>query len=618
MLHTRTPAPLHEREAERNEIVRRLKVVDTEDDPMFDHLTRAAQLALKKSMCVVSLLELNRSWFKSCVGLQGKEVPRGDSFCSFAVLISGEDCIFEIPDTLLDERFLLNPLVTGAPFVRFYAAWIIVLKGLPVGTFCVLDDKPGVLTAEERNILAEFGKAVRQALLIRQDSIEQLEKLEETRRAEELVRLELQVAKKRLEESVDVLCHEIRNPLNGIHGSKQIMQEQFAQMRKSMDRSDERPSWYDTFNSTAKEMKEMLQAISTSSDHLKDIVDNVLVVSSAQNTKTMLNMTSFSARAVAEKVALMFKAKASAKSVLLKLQAPFEDDIVWALGDPHKIAQLLINFTSNSLKFTDKGEINIILSQQIEGDSVRFNFEVRDTGIGMTPEEISKLFQRFTQANPGIASKYGGSGLGLNICAQLSQLMGGEIHIESQNNETSVHFSLRCSITMKPEPRLQHRDAKRRRTDTTPKIDSECLQKKRVLVVEDNRVNRMLLQRMLVTEGYTVFMAEDGKVAVESVSNSLSQYDAILMDIEMPIMNGIEATKHIRDMEKSKNIGRTRIIGVSASVRCAEEWVNDSDMDGYVRKPFQKEDIISALEDWQMKVKENMVIHTLKPMYNIE
>jgi len=181
---------------------------------------------------------------------------------------------------------------------------------------------------------------------------------------------------------VDVLCHEIRNPLNGIHGSKQILQEQFARIRESMNKSQERPSWYNKIMSTMDETKEMLHAISTSSDHLKDVVDNVLTVSSAENKKSVLNMTGFSARAVAEKVVLMFKAKSAAKSVSMSLVAPPEEDIVWALGDPHKIARILINFTSNSLKFTETGEINIKLSQQMDGDAVRFNFCVQDTASG--------------------------------------------------------------------------------------------------------------------------------------------------------------------------------------------------------------------------------------------
>jgi len=410
---------------------------------------------------------------------------------------------------------------------------------------------------------------------------------------------ELEVVKKGLEEFIDVLCHELRNPLNGIYGSKQLMLDQLARFKSYMSANSNRVDDLarSEIGTVLEDLGEMLEAISISSDHLKDIVDTVLTVSMLEKQSIKLQSITFNPLDVIEKVKLMYKAKLMEKGLTFVQEVP--DDICYAVGDPHRLSQVLINIISNSVKFMDKGGLTIIYKHEIHDDKIILYFTVKDSGIGLTDQELAKLFKPFSQANANISSKYGGSGLGLNITREIVDLMGGSIRLESQKGVgTSCMFHVVCQ-----KPSVQEVDSKKRKASTSSDAPPAKMRArtKHILIVEYNPINQKLMKRILEMEGYTTDVADNGKEAFEKVCNSYSsdkRFDAALMDFEMPIMNGIESTQKIRNFEQENNEeDPLLIIGVSANTRDTHsQTAVGVGMNSYITKPFQKKDIFDAIE----------------------
>eukprot|EP01117_Protostelium_nocturnum_P014188 TRINITY_DN5371_c0_g1_i1.p1 TRINITY_DN5371_c0_g1~~TRINITY_DN5371_c0_g1_i1.p1 ORF type:complete len:1974 (+),score=480.18 TRINITY_DN5371_c0_g1_i1:111-6032(+) len=426
---------------------------------------------------------------------------------------------------------------------------------------------------------------------------------------------ELEIVKKGLEEFIDVLCHELRNPLNGIYGSKQLMTDQLNQFRKSVqEKKDNLPK--DLVEHHLTELEDMLEAVSVSSDHLKDIVDTVLTVSMLEKQTIKLQNIPFRPSDVVEKVGLMYKARLLEKGLYFNSIPQGEE--VSAMGDPHRLSQVLINIVSNSIKFMEKGGITIEYRSEVKEDKVTLSFVVKDTGIGLTEAEIAKLFKPFAQANSNIYTKYGGSGLGLKISKEIIELMGGNISLESVKG---VGTSCKFHIVCQKAPVQDSKNSKKRHASQmennnmnySPVLSNQAAhpnkivahnnapKNRRILVVEDNSINQKLMKRILESEGYSTDVADNGKEAYEKVRCSYGtthQYYAILMDMEMPVMNGVESTQKIRQYETENNISNCiPIIGVSANARDTHsQTAIGVGMNSYITKPFQKKDIFDAIE----------------------
>ncbi|PRP84970.1 PAS sensor protein [Planoprotostelium fungivorum] len=441
--------------------------------------------------------------------------------------------------------------------------------------------------------------------------------LESERKSKELVG-ELELNRKSLEEFIDVLCHELRNPLNGIYGSKQLLEENVERLKsraKTRDAEDIR---------IMREIEELTEAISISCDHLKEIVDTVLHSSKMNiNAKQIdLREIPFRPAAVMRKVELMFHARMIEKGFQWSCNSadPLLQDLS-VIGDPQRLSQILINLISNSVKFTEKGGVTVMCGcERLDEESRKKNdiddiwlkdaeekvilsFEVRDTGIGLTEEEAKNLFKRFSQANSEISGKYGGSGLGLNITKEIVERMGGKITMESRLGiGTAVQFFVLCRLSanhsdkaVATQPAL-----KKRKMEVQLATVSHGLGKS-VLVVEDNPINWKLLKKILEAVGYHVEVAVNGKEAWDRVcalySSRSTMFHCILMDFEMPVMNGVECTQKIRQLEKENSHPAVPIIGVSANARSAHTQIAiDIGMNSYVTKPFQKQDIYTAID----------------------
>jgi CheY-like chemotaxis protein len=260
----------------------------------------------------------------------------------------------------------------------------------------------------------------------------------------------------------------------------------------------------------------------------------------------------------------------------------------YLVGDPLRLRQILLNLIGNALKFTEKGRIDLNVSVDFESSQQSFKllFSVKDTGIGISKEDQVRLFQDFEQAQTGTTRKYGGTGLGLSICHKLIHLMGGKIWLDSKPERgTTFFFKLNFQEGFQPESsELQNVDIAGESSD---------LFKKKILIAEDNLINQKLIHALLKKAGFiNLTFVGNGQLAVEEAAKG--NYEVILMDVQMPIMDGLEATRLIR--EKHDQSKKIKIIGLSANILDSDRAKGiEAGMDDYLGKPIDQDALKGAL-----------------------
>ncbi len=259
------------------------------------------------------------------------------------------------------------------------------------------------------------------------------------------------------------------------------------------------------------------------------------------------------------------------------------------VGDPVRIRQILDNLIDNAVKFTDRGSVRVLAGYGHDGDELVLRFEVHDTGIGLDEKQMEHLFQPYEQADSSVSAKYGGTGLGLSIARQLAQLMSGDLGAESTPHLGSMFwFTIRVSEAAEAKPENIARPRQGRAPAPLGPLSGH------VLIVEDNEINQMLIAAYLDQFGLSHDTAVNGEEAVEMVQERT--YDIVLMDIMMPVMDGIESTKQIRAL--SGPAAKTRIIALTAhAMEGDRETYLAAGMDGYVSKPVRATDLFTALCD---------------------
>jgi CheY-like chemotaxis protein len=264
------------------------------------------------------------------------------------------------------------------------------------------------------------------------------------------------------------------------------------------------------------------------------------------------------------------------------------------IGDAKRLRQIVINLLSNACKFTREGKVELDASaERVAGERFSLVLHVRDTGIGIAPEHIGRIFDAFEQADRSDSRRYGGTGLGLAICLKLARLMGGKIELTSKPGEGS---DFRLCIPMRRVPAVvpvapSGEPVPPPESTGTERIPSRPL---KILAAEDNRVNRLLLGKILEKAGHRAVFAENGAEAVRLWENG--KFDLVLMDLQMPLMNGLEAAQEIRGREAGSG-AHTPIIAVTARAMHEDRNLTVSaGMDGYVTKPYSAEDILAAIQ----------------------
>lgn len=349
------------------------------------------------------------------------------------------------------------------------------------------------------------------------------------------------------------MSHEIRTPMNGILGMVQLLESTPLNQQQTR----------------------YLKSISFASDNLLSIINDVLDFSKLEANAVVFEKTTFSITECVEHVMDMFEHKANEKG--LKLTTSLAPTIPQNLiGDPTKVCQIITNLLSNAIKFTQQGEVKLAITTQLVTDTVtEIAFTVSDTGIGIPKEKHDAIFSSFEQAETNTTRKYGGTGLGLAIIKKLTEGMGGNVNLTSEVGKGSS-FCVVLPFTLCTEN-------KEAITETSPQKPTASLKGKRGLLVEDNELNQMVANEFLAAAGIEVTTVSDGLQAVEATS--ATQFDFILMDIQMPNMDGYAAANAIR-----KQGIETPIIAMTAHALAGEkEKCLAAGMNDYLTKPIKRD-----------------------------
>ena len=404
--------------------------------------------------------------------------------------------------------------------------------------------------------------------------------------------------RQQLEQFTDTLCHELRNPLNGIYGNVSLLIPLLATLEESIRKVNVQvlsTTFRDECLTTITEFQKGVEYIKQCAKYQKVIMDDVLNLSKLEAKKVQLNEENLEPKKVIQEVVSMLAADISRKKLKLNLEFGYPD--ICVIGDSTRLAQVLINLLSNAIKFTpEKGEITLglrLLEQTT--DHTILQFMVKDTGMGMIKEEQDQLFQRFAQASSKIFKEHGGSGLGLVISKDLVELMGGKITVESKKGQgTQFTFTINCKNAEKEEQRI-----------TESKLVTKVGQAPadlQILIVEDNLINQQILRKQLEQAGYRCQVANHGQEALELFKATPINF--IFMDLEMPVMNGLEATKAIRELEKGKEWQRPEvpIIGLSGNVRPEQmDEALGTGMNDYLAKPYERAQLLEKIAHYTQK-----------------
>ena len=363
-------------------------------------------------------------------------------------------------------------------------------------------------------------------------------------------------------EFLSSMSHEIRTPMNGIIGMLTMAHGQL------------RGHSAENYIIKAEQL----------SKYLLSVINDILDMSRIEAGKIELESKPFELAALAEKLRNMFQKNVEAKGVAFYVEMK-DVDVKYIVGDELRISQILVNFLSNAQKFTEKGEIRVTFRQlQKENGKVSLMFRVHDTGKGMDAKFISRIFKPFEQESQDITKQYGGSGLGMSITDRLVHLMGGEIVIDSMLGKGS-DFSVYLTLPIAEVSEIETEQEDETGTDFT---FNGC----HILMAEDNEINAEIAVSILENEGAKVDVAVNGKDAVEKYAASApGTYNFILMDIQMPVMNGRDAAKQIRSMDR-KDAGEIPIFALSADAFVEDQRLSAmSGMNGHFTKPIDFEEM---------------------------
>jgi two-component system, sensor histidine kinase len=386
-------------------------------------------------------------------------------------------------------------------------------------------------------------------------------KLEENNKELEIQREKAEEASRAKALFLANMSHEIRTPLNGIIGISKILEE----------------------SNLSEEQREFAEIITTSGENLLNIINDILDFSKIEAGQIQFECIEFNVLNVISNIIKLLRFNADKKGIEIKIQLGSEVPEV-LIGDPYRLNQIITNLVNNAIKFTEKGQVTISVdvADKTE-DKIELVFKVADTGIGIPEEGINKLFKEFSQTETSTTRKYGGTGLGLAICRNLVVLMGGEIGVNSTEGEGSEFwFKVKMNYFGKVREHIN---------------DVEIPENIKILFAEDNLINQRVAQLLMQQIGMNCDMAQNGLEAFELYKKN--RYDLVLMDMQMPELDGLGASRKIREFEKEYKIKRPAyIVAVTANafsedkLKCFEAGMND-----FITKPFKESEIKKIIKD---------------------
>lgn len=667
-------------------------ILDTEAEATYDDITQLAASICEAPTALISFVDEKRQWFKSRVGLNVSETPRDIAFCAYTIL-NGDDLLI-VENAAEDDRFRHNPLVTGAPQIRFYAgAPLVTPDGFVLGSLCVIDYVPRDLSEDRQKALKTLARQVVSQLELRRTARLNKELSERyrlfvdnsptvifikddrgrfvavNRLFEELFRIKreevegkedfdifpLEIAesviandrrvlitgetlntvefvptpdgtphywfshkfliedaggqkfvggiavditeRKKMEADLEAardaaleslrlksafltnVSHELRTPMNAIIGVSELLLE----------------------TPLSRQQQDYLKMIRQSSDSLMTIINDTLDLSKIEAGKLRLEEATFDVRKTVISTVNSFIERASRKNI--EISSQIDNDVPQNLyGDSERLKQVLHNLIDNSVKFTEEGSIKIeVKTAEKKSDQITLRFDVVDTGIGIEEKNLRKLFQPFTQIDDSPSRKYGGTGLGLIISQQIVEMMSGRISVKSDFQRGS-RFSFTAKFTNSESRKSDEPRSSLKPLTNEPKAAGSDTKSLKLLVVEDNDVNRLVVTRQLKHFGINPDIAVNGQEAVEKAEKN--HYQIILMDCQMPVLDGYSAAREIRrreqkEREKGESYSPSIIIALTAHTldnereRCLAAGMND-----YLSKPAKAKDLEAMINSW--------------------
>lgn len=584
--------PVAAEDAERISKLKKYQVLNNNEEPAFARLTELAKLFFNMPVVAITFMDEETQYLKSLLGLDGIcTTSRKVAICNYTVL---SDEVLVLPDLTEDSRFSQNPLVTEAPYLRFYAGAPIIMqedgKTYRLGSLCLMDMQAHHdFTEKDADILAQFAAMAADAL-----------KLQDQQR-------HAKHANEMKSEFLANMSHEIRTPMNGIIG----MVEMLAETKLSA------------------EQQEYVDNIKVSNEHLLAIINGILDLSKVESGKMTIDSIPMNISSLCNEVVSLFAVKARQRGLTLDYHYT-EALSPYIKGDPVRIKQIMVNLVNNAIKFTrEGGRVTIdvkhmennpcedkygnhksICSHELQveqashyntDDSGSVNhqdmtlcIEVTDTGVGIKPESLEAIFDAYDQANKSTHRLYGGTGLGLSVCKSLVELMGGYIEVDSA---VGIGTTFTVLLPLPPIDEAHYESWQDSNDFGMTEPSHELIG--HILLVEDDSVNAMIAKKALNNSGHTVTHVTDGQQAIEVFALNPEQYDVILMDHHMPIMDGVQATIKLHELYDPQAL--PPIIALTANAMDGErKKYLDVGMQDYCTKPFKQEQLNALVQYWLM------------------
>jgi len=539
------PAPLPSNESSRLARLLSLGVLDTVPEERFERITRLAAHILGVPIAAISLIDTDRQFFKSICGLDVRQTPRDQAFCAYTIL-SDEPVVIE--DASQDRRVSDNPLVTGEPGIRFYAGAPIEVDGEQIGSLCAIDLKPNRINDGQIRMLRDLAAIASNELTNR------------------MLRMEAEASTAAKTMFLANMGHEIRTPLAAVLGYAEVLSGEDA---------------------CGEERLRAVGAIERNAHHLLQLLDSILDATKIEAGKLEVESVSVDPGSVVRDAIEMLSGPAELMGIRIRLDDRC-DRAHRALTDPIRLRQVVVNLLSNAIKFSNGQDVEVSVRSTAKGpQTLGVAIAVTDHGIGMSPEQIRRIFQPFQQADASSTRRFGGTGLGLAIAQRLTTILGGRISVESSVGSRSCFgMDFDFASTAAPEPEITGETA------TPRSLAVIRLDGVRILLVEDGEDNQRLLTHFLKRAGAVVTLAADGRAALDAVGSASVPFDCILMDMQMPVMDGCEATRVLRSKGCS-----TPILMLTANTggEVMQEAIA-AGCDEYMNKPVSSAALIGSID----------------------
>jgi len=469
----------------------------------YNRIVRCVSEYFKVPICLISLIDNDRQWFKAKVGIEDESVAREASFCQAAL---DQNDVYIVEDASLSPKFMSHPMVTCHGGIRFYAGVPLFVEGRSkLGTLCILDSKPRRLDVAQIQALRDFAALVVDELHLRLRAVT----LEKRLASHDRMAGQTLAVEKERADFLAMVTHEIRAPLNAILGMVTLLSLEGAEAEKSFSVGDVRAS----------------------TEYLVRLINEVLDLAKLEATGFPFLLAPFNLRLELACMVDIVRAQADAKHLALSLT--LSDDVPELIvGDRTRLSQVLLNLLNNAVKFTKRGRVDLVVDAKATGQCVEITFSVTDTGIGLSNADQAKIFQGFTQISPDAGSVQPGTGLGLVISKKLVEAMGGKIAISSASGQGSqFSFSLQFKIASVAVPAFKP-------------AEMTLLRGLKVLIVDDDMVGTRVCKALLKHLGCIGETVSSGHEALDKLSSET--FDVVLTDINLPDIDGYAIVEQYR------------------------------------------------------------------------